>query len=274
MKYIIESKWEIGKYSISYLKGHNSPICSLALHNNNTLISGSKNGIIKIWNLKKKKNVHTLQAKNSAFPIRSLDICTKKDIVISSHDSFIKLWNIETGKLIYTQNLHKKKINAIKYDPQRNILITASSDETIKIIDFNTYENIKTLNSNQPISCFSINIQKNIIAAGCKTKLNVWDLNKEGILNTISGFGKIKCLDIQDNIIAIGSTDNAIRIIENFDTLEYSGSLLSGHIGKIYCVRLNDTKLISSSADSTIKIWNFPTRHCLNTFPQVLNFKK
>lgn len=66
LRYQIEQNWEMGKHTMTMLKGHTASISCVSLDVNsinNTLVSGSVDTKINIWDLRTQKVLKTLRGK-------------------------------------------------------------------------------------------------------------------------------------------------------------------------------------------------------------------
>jgi len=82
-------------------KAHNSLISDLhQLKDKDLLISGSRDGFIRLWDIGKRKAkcLRTFDGKDS---ISRILIYEERDLIISSHaDHFVRTWNINNGKML------------------------------------------------------------------------------------------------------------------------------------------------------------------------------
>jgi WD40 repeat protein len=79
--------------------------------------------------------------------------------------------------------MHKAKISALKYtgindnENLANVIITASEDRTVKLWD-RRYGNVVSELNYQNSPFFSLDVNKNVIAAGTNSEIVFWDLRK------------------------------------------------------------------------------------------------
>ncbi len=111
--------------------------CIIFIPHLNIILSVSTDNTIKIWDLLKYKFIKTLAGHNKNVNV----IC----------DSTIRTWDFITGKNLKIINVHNKGINEICFDKTMKYLFSVAIDKSIKILETETMNCIKTINENE---CF------------------------------------------------------------------------------------------------------------------------
>lgn len=120
---------EMPSRCIRTLEGHTKPVCSLAVLNDDTIVSGSCDSTIKLWNSKTGECIRTL--KGHLFQIWALTVLSDDTIVSGSADNTIKLWNRD-GRCIYTLEGHGHPVYSLTVLSD-NTIVSGSVDMTIKL---------------------------------------------------------------------------------------------------------------------------------------------
>ncbi|MCY7284656.1 MAG: hypothetical protein LH679_14750, partial [Cyanobacteria bacterium CAN_BIN43] len=96
-----------------------------------TLISGSADKTIKIWNLARGEQLRSLAAPKDQINCLAID---PYDECFASgcEDGTLTIWDIETIEQICPMR-HAWGVNAIAFSPDGDLLVSGSADETIKI---------------------------------------------------------------------------------------------------------------------------------------------
>ncbi len=96
--------------------------------NNQTLISGSTDSTIKLWNLHTEELLYTLTGHSTAV----LSVAITPDgqtLASSSRDGIIKLWNLQTGEVLQTLSGG----SPVAFSPDGKILVSGGNNGSIKI---------------------------------------------------------------------------------------------------------------------------------------------
>lgn len=111
------------------LRGHAAPVtCFHASHS--LLVSGSCDGMIKVWDLKSKKCTTTIRAGDHG--ITGLQMDEKRNLLVtSSTDGSAKLWDLNSFTVRSTLTQHRSTIHAMKF--HGDLLATAGADKRVNI---------------------------------------------------------------------------------------------------------------------------------------------
>jgi WD40 repeat protein len=127
------------------LHGHSSAVTSVGITpDGQTVVSGSADSTIKLWNLNMRQEIHTLSGHSQG--ITSIALSRDGQTIASgSKDKTIKLWNLSTKEEIYTIAGHSDIITSVVISPDNKTLASASEDTTIKLWNLSNGEEIRTL---------------------------------------------------------------------------------------------------------------------------------
>lgn len=144
-------------------------------------------------------------------------------IISCAHDGSIKIWDTQTRQLLKDIMVYSKSCS-IAFSPDSKEFATCSNDGTVETWNSHTGEAIDSMQ----MECI--------------------------------GTTYIITYSSDDVLLAIGTSNYTIKIL-NINDLEHPKNLV-GHKAYVSCIifNLNKTKLISSSYDCTIKIWNIETQ--------------
>jgi WD40 repeat protein len=250
--------------------GHSSFVNSLVLSSNGqTLISGSADQTIKIWNFNTGKEIRTLTGHSSYVNRLAL---TPDGLLLASAsaDQTIKIWEIATGQELRTLTGHNSSIDALVITPDGRYLISASADQTIKIWEIATGQELRTLTGhNSSINALVVTPDGQQLISGSADKtIKIWDINTGEEIRTLSGHTSfINALSISPDgqSLLSGSADKTIKLWNVETGAEVR--TFTGHGGYVNALAVSPDgqMLASGSADQTVKLWNFDTGRELRT---------
>jgi WD40 repeat protein len=280
----------VSKILQTTLKGHALKVSSVAITtDNNTVISGSEDNTIKIWDAKTGQLKRTLTGHTGV--VNYLSVTPNRKYLVSAEDKNVKIWNLLTGALIRDiQNLNSK-INFIKTSQDGQTLVMDGGTKIIKnttvnlpgstypsetkqitkyiinVFDLQTGYLKNQLVHDNLLTQFEISRSSNILVSGDSTgKLNIWNLQTGTLQKTFTGHeSEIKSIGISLDEKTIVSTDKdgKIKIWDLiYDKLK---STFTGHNVESYDVVTvlipNNNTLVSWNKNilndiEDVKIWN------------------
>jgi len=192
-----------------------------------------------------------------------------------SSDNLVVEWNLKDQKQNKVVARLPAKALALKYIPDRNLLLIGQSLGGIHVIDLNKNEEIKLLQLHRQ-SIYDIQYlpeKEYFWAVSGDGTLSVWSINDFSLINALKLCDK-KIRSIDFNIIlkeaAIGCGDGSIRIFDSiaigFETFEEK-KILKGHVDdfSVNTVRYhpNGKYLLSGSRDAYLNVWDIENDYAL-----------
>ena len=286
---IVSDTLQISNLLQTTLKGHALTVTSAAITaDNNTIISGSKDNTIKLWNLVTGQLKRTLIGHTGV--VNYLSVTTDGKYIVSADSKNVRIWNLLTGALIREiKNL--EPVSFIKTTQDGKTLVVDGGTQIVKntktevdtygyksssevkyiisVFNLNTGVLKNKLVHNESFTSVKISRSGNILVSGNKTgKLNIWNLQNGRLQKTLTGHNSTI------NSIAISPDEKTIVSTEEDGQIKIwdlsSGKLKStftGHdsiYGSVSVIVLisNDTlvswlKKYNNKTD--VKIWNLQT---------------
>ena len=154
-------------------------------------------------------------------------------------------------------------------ETEAKFIISGSVDKEIRIWCMETERSINQINVGQTVQCLKVLNENELIVGLGKGGLRVYNLETKKHITT----QKAECHNLAVNWIEIlkntqiatASNDCTIKIWSKFSENLACARTLEGHTGGVRCMKSFLDKIISCSADKTIKIWKFETGECLKT---------
>lgn len=79
-----------------------------------------------------------------------------RTLITASDDGELRRWDVESGKCVLSKKLHKAQIQDLQASADGSHLITASTDQTSKLVDTATLQVLKEYTSTVPINSAAI----------------------------------------------------------------------------------------------------------------------
>ncbi|MFM6728217.1 MAG: trypsin-like peptidase domain-containing protein, partial [Dolichospermum sp.] len=246
------------------LSGHSGDVTSVAISaDGQTLVSGSGDNTIKIWNLGTGQLIRTLSGHSAG--VWSVAISPDGRTLASLYsgsitsrgvvEHIIGIWNLATGELIHTLSSYSK---GVAISPDGNTLASDSYDGAITIRNLATGELIRTLSGNSAgVNSVAISPDGRTLAGGSDDyTIKIWNLGTGQLIRTLSGHSHSVfsvAISADGQTLVSGSYDKTIKIW-NLGTGQLIRTL-SGHSSYVSSVAISadGQTLVSGSGD--IKIW-------------------
>eukprot|EP00117_Sycon_ciliatum_P002834 scpid53937/ scgid7888/ Katanin p80 WD40-containing subunit B1; p80 katanin len=171
--------WAVGKPNcLMSLSSHTSPVDCVAFDvNEERLVSGSRSGTLKLYDLVQGKLVRTLPGHRSA--ISCLDFHPFGDFLASgSVDQLVKMWDVRRKGCIYSYKGHTDTIRCLQTSPDGKWVISGSDDGTAMLWDLTAGKLMHTFpHSGGAVQCLQFHPNDFLLATGSSDRcVRYWDL--------------------------------------------------------------------------------------------------
>ncbi|WP_072621757.1 serine/threonine-protein kinase [Spirulina major] len=257
--------------------GHQSFINSVTISpDSQTVITGSADKTIKVWDLATGAILRTLTGHDSF--VNAIALSPDGQFLISgSADKTIKVWQINTGQLIRTLTGHTNFVDTLILSDDGQTLVSTGADRTIRIWDWQRDAPPQTLTGHQGfINALALSSDgRTLMSGSADHRVKVWDLITGKVRHTLEGHtGFINCLVVSPDgqWVASGSADKTIRIwdVKTGRVLK----VLNGHQGFVNDLAISPDGrwLVSGSADHQVKVWDMTDGTLHHTLTGHLSF--
>lgn len=169
------------------LVGHQQSVRALAAEGS-TLVSGSYDYTVRVWNICTGSLVHRLQGHTQK--VYSVVLDTERNQCMSgSMDAFVRIWSLEDGSCLHVLEGHASLVGLLGLNA--NHLVSAAADCTVRIWDPTRGVCLRVLAAHAAaITCFQHDGDK--VISGSDGNLKMWDF-KTGkfIRNLLTGLGSV-----------------------------------------------------------------------------------
>lgn len=237
---------------IRSLVGHTEGILVLAVSPDGTRIaSGSDDGTVKFWDASTGRRVVTIKAHK--FSVNAIAYSPDGTRIVSGsgcypehevreQDNVLRIWDAASGKGIATLTGHRNVVRAVAYAPDGSRIISGSDDRTVRVWDAVRGEELAAfLGHKDAVLAVAYSPDGTRIVSGSREgSVRVWD---SGTFVEPSTFRHAP------SGVALAAVD--------------------GHGAGVLAVAYSPagTRIVSGSADNTLRLWEAATLECLAILP-------
>ena len=274
-RFKVGTNWKYGRCSVNILKGHSNGIMSLQF-DDTTLITGSYDATVKVWDIKTGEEIRTLTG--HAAGIRCLQFDGDK-LITGSLDRTIKVWNWRTGALVRTLSGHTDGVIGLHLAGK--LLASGSSDHTIMVHDFQKFSRVTLHGHTDWVNSVKIDtVSRTLFSASDDMTVKLWDLDTNTCIKTYEGHvGQVQQVlplphDFEideDDFNAAANTDVSDTASQppsdNEDALPSFSAIQEDSVFPDDPTRPRPPSyMLTGSLDGTIRLWHVPSGRCVHRF--------
>eukprot|EP01117_Protostelium_nocturnum_P017554 TRINITY_DN7167_c0_g1_i1.p1 TRINITY_DN7167_c0_g1~~TRINITY_DN7167_c0_g1_i1.p1 ORF type:complete len:469 (-),score=150.45 TRINITY_DN7167_c0_g1_i1:402-1808(-) len=255
------------------LSGHKKYVTSISwepLHKNaecNRLVSGSKDGSVKVWDLVLSRCLFSMTS--HTMNVTCVRWGGEGLIYSGSQDRSIKVWDATDGKMCRTLEGHAHWVNTLALNTDY-VLRTGQFDHTGKRLTDKEAAKEAALKRYQEV-LKNVGGVERMVSGSDDFTLFLWEptRNKKPISRMTGHQQLVNVVSFSPDgrLIASGAFDKSIRIW-NATTGSFV-TALRGHVEAVYqvCWSSDSRLLASGSKDSTLKVWDMQTKKLKQDLP-------
>lgn len=225
-----------------------------------SLISGSRDTTVGIWDLNTAAMVHQLSGHK--YDVPAVGVTPHGAVVSVSLDGTGKVWH--GGECTGTLQGHESAVNslAVLPDDSGNFVATGSSDKTIRIWSVSDAKCTKVIPAHDDtVRSLAVVPGIGIVSGSHDTTLKVWTLNWDCIAQMSGHSGIVYSVGVSPDsaFISSGSEDNTARVWQ----LDGTCCQVIEHPGCVWStVFLANGDLVTACSDGVARVWSRdPERH-------------
>lgn len=231
----------------------------------NLMASCGNDGKIVVFDVAGKSPVASTQVTHALHDICFVDDSTMYAVGFNAN---VYRWDLSQNQLKVDHQADCRDLRTIQYSPELQLLAYGGRDGVLRL--YRVLEGKIELYALSPAhfqrirSLYFLNDQQTLLSVGEDRRLIQYDTKSKAIISTLDfPGGKLFGLAaIDENQLAVGGADNTIRILDTKSG--QCNAKLIGHDGTITLLNARGNVLVSSSFDTTIRIWNVEraTKEC------------
>ncbi|MGM3305413.1 eIF2A-related protein [Anabaena sp. WFMT] len=270
--------WDVttGK-CLKTLQGRTDFVHSVGFSHDGKIVASGSQHEIRLWDVNSGQCVTNISAYKDW--LYSLALSSDGKLLacanLGNENHIIRLWQIQSlhkGNSYQAPDKilqgHTDNIWAIAFSPDGKIIVSGSSDRTVKLWDSQTGQCLQTFSGHtRPVLSVAFSLDGQIIAScGGHSIIKVWDVITGECCQTIQEVASY-VLKFSPNsyILASGNTSGVIKL---WDVRDGQCIGILGKYGKpiISLAFSPDGQILASgSFDGTVTLWNINTNQCINT---------
>lgn len=233
-------------------------------HNNDRLISGGQDMLVKIWDV----NYGTLIGTLNGCLGSVLDIAVSGDnkfVIGAGSDHKLYLWDLQSSRIRHTLTGHTDKVCATYISKLSNRqAVSAAYDRTIKVWDLHKGYVVNTICCHSICNALSLTADGQHIYSGhTDGNIRCWDTRTGKSVNEVaahsSGITSIS-VSRNGNVILTSGRDNLhnlfdVRSMEVCATFRAQGHKVASNWSRS-CISADENYVAAGSADGTVYIWS------------------
>lgn len=283
-----ELAWRRSEFVVSDLRGHTDDIICLQ-YKQDLLATGSGDGTIKLWDLRKKKCRATLKHKVDVFclqmeghllasgggerhisiwdmhqlevvkkmPSRETMKCLQvKDnmLICGAADGFVHIYDIRSGTEEASFWACSEDVWALQFEGNRLVCGGVHPTQALHLWDIRNKSKVRDFLGHSGLVS-ALQFEGDVLLSGsADSTVKIWDMNTGKCTHTLANSTKVFCVYVHDGWV-ISGCDNAAAVLWDTNTGQQIRQY-DGHADAILCAQFDPQRMVTGSYDKTIKVWD------------------
>ncbi|CAJ0960823.1 unnamed protein product, partial [Mesorhabditis belari] len=197
------------------LQGHTDRISCMSIHGT-TLVSGSWDQTLRVWDIVHGKCLHILAVKTWVGFVKF----DGERVVFDGQAFAVNVWNVHTEECLHTLTGHTERISSLLFEPERDLVFSGNSG-SIRVWDVRSATCIAhfvVYGRSRHSGYFGMQFRGNILVCLCDSDIWVWDIREGGSclhhLHGVNGqTSDITSLQLLDSgLLVTGSVDGSVKL--------------------------------------------------------------
>ncbi|KAK4511785.1 uncharacterized protein ATC70_003784 [Mucor velutinosus] len=258
-------RWLTGKVDTRFLQGHSDSIYCLSWIDQDTLVSGSRDKTLKVWNVKTNQCTRTVENEHDG-SILCMRVNKDRSLLLTgSSDATCTIWSLPDLAPIRKLRGHGHSVLDVCF-VHGNRIVTASRDHTLRLWNQDTGEEIlHMLGHTNSVNAVETVDEHRVVSASGDATLKLWDVATGECIRTLQGHRLgLACVRYDGKHLYSGGLEGKIKVwdVESGKCI----NTLLGHVGMIRSLDCIHGRIVTGSYDRTLKVWDTKTGACILSF--------
>ncbi|KAF2107213.1 WD40-repeat-containing domain protein [Lophiotrema nucula] len=220
-----------------------------------TLVSGDREGDVRVWDLDSEQQLHKLTGHTAT--VRRIKISDANTAISASRDGTLRIWNIAEGCCRHVLEGHTASVRSLAFSG--DLIVSGCDDETARVWSITQGRCLHLLQGHQE-GIFVVAFDGKHIATGSIDKsIRIWSPETGECMAVLRAHkALVSRLELQDGVLTSAAADGTIST-SSLKGLELSSSpnyTISGHGNSITSLQVKDGRIYSGGSDGLVKVWN------------------
>ncbi|XP_062596857.1 F-box/WD repeat-containing protein 7-like [Saccostrea cucullata] len=274
--------WEKGRYTMPVtLRGHRDQVKAIDC-NRTCIVSGSEDHSVMVWSLENCTKLLEIKVHLDAV---TAVILKGNMLVTGCADSSVRVLDSTNGEVAFTLQGHQGTVDHLAII--EDFIVSAGTDRKVMVWSITERKLVHILRGHvDEIECMA-HCGHTVVTGSWDKAVLVWDVRKQDAVQMLHGHREVVtccycngdtvvsvvtcsycngdtvyCLACTTDTIASGSSDSNI-IVWNYDGNHLH--TLTGHLGIVRCLYINEFRLVSGGDQKKINVWDYRSGKLLNT---------
>ncbi|CAG8447385.1 11020_t:CDS:2 [Ambispora leptoticha] len=232
------------------------------------LASGSTDEIIKLYDLKKTKELGSLIQHQGS--ITTLQFYNKSHMLSGSDDGNICIWRTKDWECLKTMKGHKGRVNSLAIHPSGKIALSVSNDKTVRLWNLMTGRKANSNKIGKEGEIVIWNTTGEQYAILMNNEIDIYSIKNAQVVHKFQQRSRYVCMKFYEHpelgeLLVTGSEDKTINVYDVNDSKCLV--TLIGHKNRVKAIDIIHsapdeksisplTILVSVSSDGEINVWN------------------
>ncbi|KAI0262796.1 WD40-repeat-containing domain protein [Gloeopeniophorella convolvens] len=253
---------------------HTDPLRSLAfMEDTKTVVTLSSDGIIRIIAVPEQKESNRRIFLDHSDWVHAVAISPDLSTIASGgDDGKLVIRDMKTGDIIRSvEHAHEDWIRTLSFSPDSELLVSTSDDEKLGLKMWNARDGTTLFSINQATRCAHFTPTGSHLVTTRDNVITIWDVSASILMGpvrrqTLSGHSsRINAIAHSHDtaLLASGDAEGNLAIWNAKMNPAFQLHMFRAHASRIHAVAFCGMTVVSSSDDSTIRIWSAETGESL-----------
>lgn len=216
VRILIDSSFQ--KLEEKIIRGHSDGISCLKFSNDNRyLLSGSDDGLMKLWEIKTSQLIKTFKGEGTLLNVHNCYFDEQNKQVLGTYDDYaVRVFDIQNGEEKFSFSDHTGSIFGLTLSKDGSTIITASLDTTVRIWNAQNGKPIKVLPHPKGINTLALSKNRQLILTTSYDGIaRIWNPNTYKLMQSFHGHKNVinsAVFDSSETRILTSGNDRTARL--------------------------------------------------------------